>query len=323
MKNIFTILLISVSGIIYSDSFSQSCCGGSIYDVAVLPLSKKALFNLGFNYENYMGVWNESGEWNKITNTSYQVKPLISTGYRFNKQIQAGFSFPIIYNRNELPGLKPSGSGIGDITISGRYELLHEFQTYKYCDKNLTDKKSPYLAFTFGLTFPTGVSDESATSETDITGKGFYTSSLGLSLIKSIVRNKFQTSLDISWQHNFEKTYSNVYGEPVTNTFTKKLGDRFNYGLSLIYLLNEKNAFALSAGGFLQGSYTIDGIKGYNSDEYVLNFITSYTFYPNLNIRITPAFKWYIPANNIGKNSTGSFLITLNLVYYLENNDDF
>jgi hypothetical protein len=323
MKRNFIVIIVSVLSIIYSDSFSQSCCGGSIYDVAVLPLNKKALFNVGFNYENYMGVWNELGVWNKIANTSYQMKPVMSAGYRFNKQLQAGLSFPFVYNRNELPGLRPSGSGIGDITISGRYEFLHEFQVYELNGKNKTEKKTPYLAMTFGLVLPTGKSDESALTEAEITGKGAFATTIGVSALKSIIRNKFQTAIDLSWQHNFEKTYTSVYGEPVTNSFTKKLGDKFNYGLSFNYLINDWNAVSLSAGGFLQSAYKIDGTEGHNSDEHVLNFTTSYTYYPNLNIRITPSFKWYIPTNNIGKNTTGSYLFALNLVYYIENNDDY
>jgi hypothetical protein len=322
MKRI--LFLISVFSLFYSASYSQSCCGGSVYDVAVIPLSKKALFNAGFNYESYSGVWNETGEWRNISHTSYQMKPLLSAGYRFNKQLQAGVSLPFIYNRNELPGLpQPSGSGIGDITINGRYEFLHEFQVYEINGKNRTDHKTPYFAATLGLILPTGKSDESATTETEITGKGVFATTLGVSALKSIIKNKFQTSIDLSWQHNFEKTYTQVYGEPVETSFTKKLGDRFNYGLSLIYLFNDWNAFSLSAGGFLQGKYKIDGTEGENSDEHVVNFAASYTFYPNFNIRITPTFKWFLPNKDMGKNATGSYLFILNLVYYLENYDDY
>ncbi|MCX6165905.1 MAG: hypothetical protein NTU73_13755 [Ignavibacteriae bacterium] len=302
----------------FGNLLSQSCCGGSFYDIAVLSLNKKALLNVGVNYDNYNGVWNQNGEWRKLNITSWQMKPLLAGAYRFNKYLQAGMTIPYIINRNELPGLSPQASGLGDISVSGRFELLHEFQRYKSGERYKVDTKKPYLAITAGLTFPTGTSDETATTESEITGKGIFSSSLGLSAIKSIIQNKFQIALDLSWQHNFEKSYNKIYNEPLQVTQNKKLGDRFNYGLSFIYLINSWHAASASIGGFRQGAYKIDDIKGDNSDESSFTFSASYSYYPVSFVRITPTFKWFIPQNNFGKNATGSYTYIINFVYYLE-----
>ena len=142
-------------------------------------------------------------------------------------------------------------------------------------------------------------------------------------MLKSLVKDKFQIAVDLSWQHYFQRTYNQIYGVTVQTSYTKGLGDRFNYGLSLKYLINHWSAVSLSAGGYSQGAYRINDIAGENSNEFVTNFTVSYTYYPLSIFRITPSIKWFIPAPNIGKNSTGSYLFTLNCVYYLENNDDY
>lgn len=321
MKIILICLFLSVTLFAAGNSYSQSCCGGSIFDIAVLSLDKKALFNAGFNYDNYNGVWDQKGTWIKTNNTSWQIKPVISTAYRFDTHLQAGVSIPYVINRNELPGLKPSGSGFGDIALNGRYEIFHEFQRYKTGSKNKVDTEKPYLALTFGLIVPTGKSDETAMTEAEITGKGFFTTSLGISVLKSIVKDKFQISTDLSWQHSFKKTYDKYYNETIPSTFTKSQGDRFNYGISFTYLIDHWNAASLSAGGFSQGPYKIDDSESTNSNEYGWSFTASYTYFPVTFFRITPSFKWYIPKSSFGKNTTGSLLFILNFVYYLENSE--
>jgi hypothetical protein len=321
MKKI--IILVSLL-FLFETGYSQICCGGGVYDVAVLSLNKKALFNVGYKFDNYLGVWDSQSEWYKSGHTSYQMSPTVSVAFRFNRYIQAGVLIPYVINKNDLPGLNSDGSGIGDIVLSGRYELFHEYSLYLEKNKFKTDKKTPYIAITFGMTFPTGKSDENAESEVDITGKGFFTSSLGLSVIKTVLKNKVQFGGDFSWQHSFEKTYEQYYGNP-TVPYERKQGDRFNYAVSVNYLINFFNSVSLAIGGFIQDNYSINGNTVDNSGENVLNFIASYTYYPETYIRITPLVKWNLPVSGIGKNSSGSLLLGINLVYYLENEelDDF
>lgn len=304
--------------------YSQICCGGGVYDVAVLSLNKKALFNAGYKFDNYAGVWDNNSDWRKTSQTSYQMSPTFSAAYRFNRNLQAGLLIPYVINKNELPGLPSNGSGIGDIVLSGRYELFHEYSLYKEKNKIKTDRKTPYVAITFGMTFPTGKSDENANSEVDITGKGFYTTSLGLSVIKTVLKNKVQLGSDLSWQHSFVNNYTEYYGNP-TVSYERKLGDRFNLALSANYLINYYNSVSLAMGGFYQGNYSINGNPLDNSNEYAFSFFASYTYYPETYIRISPLAKWNIPTSGIGKNAAGSLMLGINLVYYLENEelDDF
>lgn len=304
--------------------YSQVCCGGGVYDIAVLSLNKKALFNIGYKFDDYLGVWSSDSRWTKLQQTAYQMTPTLSTAYRLNKQLQAGLLIPYVINRNELPGLPASGSGFGDVVLSGRYEIFHEYALYKEKGKIHTDDKTPYLAVTFGMTFPSGKSDENADSEVDITGKGFYTTSLGVSFIKTILKDKFQLGTDINWQHSFPKTFEKYYNQQ-TQPYERKQGDRFNLALSGNYLINFYNSVSLSVAGFFQNSYSINSVKAENTNESALSFTASYTYYPNTYIRVTPLVKWNVPVSGYGTNTYGSLLFGINLVYYIENLefDDF
>ncbi len=301
---------------------SQICCGGGVYDIAVLSLNKKALFSAGYKWDNFNGVWDSGSEWIKTKQTNWQMTPSFSAAYRFNKHLQAGVSVPFVINRNELAGLPSSGSGIGDVVLSGRYEIFHEYSLYTVNKKTKMDEKTPYLAVTFGMTLPTGKSDDKADSEIDITGKGFYTAMLGVSFIKTILKNKFQFGADLSWLHSFSKTYNEYYNQPLTNSFKRQLGERLNYALTMNYLINMKSSVSLAFAGFIQGNHSIDEKSVSGSDENSFGLTASYTYYPLTYIRLTPLVKMNFPYSGIGTNAPGSFLVGINLVYYIESLDD-
>ncbi len=296
-------------------------CGGGTSDLIILAIDGRALINLGFSYDNYLGVWDQFGTWRESGFTKTQMRYSLSGAYRLNKHIQFGLSIPFYMNYNAVPGLKQRSSGLGDINISGRYEFFHEFQMKKKDGKEQIDKVLPYLALTFGITLPTGKSEETAENDVDVVGKGFYTTSLGISLTKTLIKNRFQISTDLSWQHSFKKTYNEYFGVALSSPFIKQPGDRYNYGLTFNYIFNNWHAVSLAISGYSQSCYYINSIEGLNSTEHGLNFMVMYTFYPSVPIRISPSIKWTIPTNNLGKNATGSTTFVLNLVYYFPDYD--
>ncbi len=285
--------------------------------MAVLSLDGKFLFNLGFGYDKYLGNWDNLSIWHENKYVKHQIKTNFSTAYRFNQHIQFSLSIPYLWNYSKVPGMKQTGSGVGDISVFARYEFFHEHQVKKVNGKPKIDDVFPYLAVTFGLMLPTGKSDENAESEVDITGKGYYAASVGVSLIKSIIRNKLQLSTDISWQHGFEKNYKKYFGEAIGGGFNKQAGDKFNYSMSLNYIINSEHAISFSGSGFFQNSYIYNGNNIPQSNERALNFAAAYTFYPHIQFRVTPSVKWTFAGNDFGKNTTGTTTIGLNLTYYI------
>ena len=312
LKYLVSFILLITTG----DIYTCNSCGGGTSDLAVLSLDGTALINLGFTFDNYTGVWDKDGKWRTNNYSQSQLKTVLAAAYRISRHLQFAVALPFVNNKSNIPGLKQSGSGIGDLTLGGRYEFTHEFQPKKKGKKLVLDNKLPYTALTFGFTVPTGVSEETAINDVDISGKGFFSSSVGLSVTKSLIKSKLQITGDFSWQHSFEKNYESLYGEPLNSDYRKKPGDKFNYSLSINYIFNSWHAIALTASGFAQNNYKINDVPGINSEERSANFILSYTYYPSVPFRITSSFKMGIPSDNLGRNVQGSTSFNINFTYY-------
>ena len=312
-----TVVLILITMLLISAGKSEACnvCGGGTSDIAVLALDGRMLFNLSYTFDHNIGIWDQNGTWSKNNFLTNQHKVAAAIAYRISRHMQFGITLPYVINTSDNPGLKQSGSSIGDLSISGRYELFHEFQLKKTGKKRKIDYVYPYLAFTFGLTVPTGKSEETALNEVDVTGKGYYSTSLGFSVIKSLVRNRFQLSADFSWQHSFSKKFDSYFGSSAS--FTRQAGDKFNFSMTANYIFGSEHAVSLTTSGFTQNSYRLNDIITHNSDERSINFILAYTYYPDVQFRITPSIKWTVPSDNFGRNATGSTTFNINFTYYI------
>ena len=311
------IIILTFLCIINIPSKACNSCGGGTGDLSVLSLDGLALFNLGFTNDRYTGVWDKNGNWLENKHSQSQYRVTFNSAYRLNKFVQFALSIPYVFNNSSIPGLKQNGSGFGDITLGGRFEIFHEFQPYQKNKKLALDKTLPYLAVTFGLTIPTGKSEENALNDVDITGKGFYSTTLGISLTKSIIRSKLQLLADLNWQHSFEKKYSEYFGEPIGYNYEKQPGEKFNYSVTANYIINSRHAVSISASGFLQNNFKINGERVENSNERSTNFSLAYTYYPSIPFRITSSVKLGPAGNNFGINAQSSATYNINFTYYI------
>lgn len=315
-KHLIIIGLLTLLLIKSNEVYACNICGGGTSDIAVLAIDGRLLFNIGFLYDHYNGVWNQDGKWLESKYTANQYKTSMAFAYRLNKHFQIGLTLPYVFNTTDNPYAKQNGNGPGDMSISARYEFFHEFQLRKSGSKKSIDSKTPYLALTLGFTLPTGRSDETAKNEVDVTGKGYYGVSAGLSVTKTIIRNRLQFSADLSWQHGFSNQYDMYFGQAIS-PFTKRPGDKINYSMTANYIFGSEHAVSLTAAGFSQGSYIQDNTSINNSEERNISFAAAYTYYPHLQFRITPSVKWSVPSDNFGRNATGSTTFNINFTYYI------
>lgn len=315
MKKVLVIIFLIAA---YQNSgFSCNSCGGGTGDLAVLSLDGLALFNIGITRDNLTGVWDKNGNWIRNNYSQSQNKVIMNAAYRLNRHIQFAVSVPFVYNTSNIPGLKSSGAGFGELVIGGRVEIFHEFQPMKDGKKLRLDKTLPYLALTFGMNLPTGKSEETADNDVDITGRGFYATTLGISVTKSIIKSKFQLLGDFTWQHSFEKKYSSYFGEPISYEYSKQPGEKFLYSVTANYIFNSWHAVSLTASGFFQDSYKINGTEGKDSKEKSTNLNLAYTFYPSVPFRVTSSVKMGVPGNNYGMNALATTTFNINFTYYI------
>ncbi|MCX7878098.1 MAG: transporter [Ignavibacteria bacterium] len=313
---IFTSLLLVFINSIYPCNI----CGGGTNDIAVLALDGKALFNIGFSRESFSGIWDKNRNWYKNDFSQNQYKITLGTAFRFTRQLQCALSVPVIFNHTSAANLKQHGVGLGDLTMMGRFEIFHEFQPKKKKKKIDIDKKLPHLAITGGFNFPTGRSEETAENDVDVTSSGFFSSIVGLSVTKSIIRQRFQIIGDLSWQHSFRKKYERYFGEPVSYNYSKQPGEKINYSVTFNYVFNNWHALSFSVTGFWQGKYKINHKSINNSEMQSIGLVVSYTYYPSVPFRITSSVKLTPRTNNLGLNSQTSDLFGINLTYYIARN---
>lgn len=313
-----TKILVALIALFLGFNETRTCniCGGGTSDIAVLALDGRMLFNIGFLYDHFNGNWDQDGKWRETKYTANQYKTSMAFAYRLNKHFQIGLTLPYVFNTTDNPNAKQNGSGLGDMSISMRYEFFHEFQLRKSGSKKRIDNKTPYLAFTLGFTLPTGKSDETAKDEVDITGKGYYGVSAGISVTKTIIRSRLQLSADLSWQHGFSNRYDSYFGQEIS-PFTKRPGDKINYSMTANYIFGSEHAVSLTAAGFSQGSYLLNNSAINDSEERNISFAAAYTYYPHIQFRVTPSVKWSIPSDNFGRNATGSTTFNINFTYYI------
>lgn len=142
-----------------------------------------------------------------------------------------------------------TGSGLGDITLSGNFLMLPE------------TTGRPELVLNAGVTLPTGQEpygipwhvlerdDDDfirfAVPEEQPTGNGAYQASIGLSAVKTsdpaILYGNF------GYTYSFESSFDDIDNNPDTvNPGDVKLGESFYFGAGVAFAFNERTSFSMS-----------------------------------------------------------------------------
>ena len=158
-----------------SPTFAQPCCAGaSVLTPARLTPLDDALLGLQARGSRIHGSFDPSGHYLSAPAGAAEVdleQDLIGT-VRVLDRGQLGVSIPILQTYRAAGNLSEIGGGLGDIALSGRYDLFlageHRF--------------IPGIALLAGVVFPSGKPLESASLPlgSDATGAGAFQGTLGL-----------------------------------------------------------------------------------------------------------------------------------------------
>ncbi|HXI55168.1 MAG TPA: hypothetical protein VNO55_03865 [Polyangia bacterium] len=151
----------------------QACCAAT---ALVSPVRLQRLEQLGVGVRlrgrDILGSFAASGQYQSAQPGDVDLAQDLFAAARVGINGQVAVLLPIVQTRRSIPGLSSWGSGVGDLTVSGRYALLlpgeHAFL--------------PGVALQAGVTIPTGRSVDQAhdTLATDATGTGTFEGTLGL-----------------------------------------------------------------------------------------------------------------------------------------------
>ncbi len=202
---------------IQASSFGAACCGGSSAIPSLITGDNEAQFSLAQSYGKVIGrTYSKNRNVFYANNKDYKTLTTSFKGaYLITPLLQIGGGLSILKKDNSESSIEESETLLGDSDLSIGYEFLPEtfYSVWK-----------PRGFVYFKQVFPTGKSNyETKTSLlTDVSGKGQYSSALGL------VFTKIYKSVD--WQIFGEYRY--LYSEEINDTsISHSTGDALGYSV--------------------------------------------------------------------------------------------
>lgn len=155
------------------------CASAAVGDSGRLKPWEEIAVGFSMSYAAAMGRWDEDRGWVPY-GAEYAEAEWRTSLWVMARLAERAFLFgrvPWLYNQRHAGDLGRSGSGLGDVQAGARYEAVQVGES----------SAMPALAFTLAVTAPTGraVVEASDPLGADVTGRGAWVTSLGVSLEKT------------------------------------------------------------------------------------------------------------------------------------------
>lgn len=162
-----------------SSAHAQACCAGSgAVTPGRLSLHDDALVGVQTRFAAVYGTFDTNGHFGvkKSGAAEHDLEQDVFASWRlpFLPRAQVAVLAPLVETYRRAGPSSDFGGGIGDVNLNARYDFVYAGQ-YRYV---------PGIGVLAGVTFPTGVSPESASPPlaADATGTGAFQANVGLSL---------------------------------------------------------------------------------------------------------------------------------------------
>ncbi len=240
MTNIGMYLIASIMALLTLIPSLQAspCCGSRSAMPNLITGDFRAQMGLAFSNS---AITESSGIDGQITNKSNQSHEVqetlsLSTAYLFDPYWQLNLSVPVRKNSYQTSQSRETDTALGDIKFGLAYEALPEL-SYSFW--------RPRVFVYSTLTLPTGRSSYEAQNRlaTDISGRGFYTTSIGAAAFKIFtpVDLYFASEFSRGFKRNFETNSGPISVNP-RYTFSSSVGagispwsGQWRYGFNLSY----------------------------------------------------------------------------------------
>lgn len=215
---------------------------------------------------------------------------------RFLKHAQAALFVPLIENRRVTNTLTEAGGGVGDVNLSARYDFFEAGQS----------RYMPGIAALAGVTFPTGVSPESASRPlaTDSTGTGAFQGNMGLALEQSRGRWLFNITCLLA-----KRATHSVQGVDST------LGTRITLLAATGYVFDNDAALALVASYAAEGDAKVNGLTATGSSRRTTILSVSGVWPITDRLRLQGSIFLNPPILDLGTNEPTSTGFTFGVVH--------
>jgi hypothetical protein len=163
--------------------------------------------------------------------------------YRNNTYIEGGAGGGGATNFSDYQLSK--GPGLGDISVGGYYQFFKETSSWPDIVGSLRIK-APTGEHPYGIKLFNPTNNNNFAVPKDLpTGNGVWTSSIGLSFLKTT--DPAVLFANIGYNYNFKRSFSDISSTLGVRTPGEiKLGDSFQWGAGLALALNERTSLSLS-----------------------------------------------------------------------------
>jgi len=197
MKVLLIVLLL-----ISAKTFAASCCGGGAGLPTLITGDFRAQVGVTLSKASIVARTYESGKPVFYSdNKEYEsTTTKMAAGYQFDNFIQLGAETSFVQKSHQENTVEENEKDIGDTSFSITYEFMPETFYSLWVPRGFVFLKQ---------VIPTGKSNFETQTKTnsDVTGKGFYTTSLGLVFYKII--NDFDVLYTVEAHKNFKEEFSN------------------------------------------------------------------------------------------------------------------
>jgi hypothetical protein len=226
---------------------AQACCsGGSVVTPTRLAVYEDYAVGVQTRARSNLGSFGADGRY--VAAGSEQVlEQDLAASVRLGGRAQVGALLPMLETHRSETGIDEWGGGVGDLTLTGRYDLLLA------ADARLW----PGISLLLGLTAPTGTSPEGAHKllGTDATGAGSWDGSAGVAFEK--VSRHGYAALNLWLTYRRDRTIT----PPMGPSFRHSFGLRATALAVGGYVFDSRAALALYASVFNEGDASDDGVE--------------------------------------------------------------
>jgi hypothetical protein len=172
--SVWTFSILNVLALAAPDAMGAACCGSSVAVPAIITGDDRAQVSASFSHMEIFTDVGSDSIWRRRARSETKETLKLEAAHIFKDRWQAGATVPLVDGEQ------------GDLSLNVAYEFLTNWDYHPWRPKGFVY---------FQMTAPTGISPYDGKPPGDVTGKGFYTPSIGAFLLKDVGRWDFYSGL--------------------------------------------------------------------------------------------------------------------------------
>lgn len=282
-------------------AWAQACCaGGTVVTPAQLALHEDWAAGVQLRARANPGSFDAGGAYHRSTGEEQVLEQDVALSLRLTESSQVGILLPLLETHRNATGIDDWGGGLGDLALSGRYDLLWPGEALLW----------PGISVVAGATFPTGTPPDAATHPlaADATGEGSYDVTGGVALQQAW--DHLFAGLTGWVTHRFARTVS-IAGAPAIHA---SFAPRWTLLASGGYVFDSEAALGVQASMMNEGAAAVNGLED-PSSQLRLTTVSAAGMLPIRDRwRVQGALFADVPVSSFGRNEPAGYGLTAALV---------